>query len=656
MNWSMPSKTIVRTVGLLLAVGILAGCAHLKPASNQNGKPSAPAAAAADAKEAPALAQLVAQGKLPKLEERLPKKPVVVKPADRIGTYGGSWRMGLRGKSDTQLLTRTVGYENAVRWATDYKSVEPGFLERWEVSADAKSYTFYIREGLKWSDGHPVTADDMLFWGNDVLVAKELTPTIASFFQPSGQVVKVSKIDTYTVRLDFAAPYGLFIQRITHPSAEMIRPAHYLKQFVPKYNKEFVEQEVKRRGLPDVTALWSWVSSPWENPELPVLNAWVVKQGLSSGQTALFERNPYYWKVDPQGHQLPYLDRVVVNIVEDDNALVLKALNGEIDWQERNLATPANKAVFVDGMQRGNYSLTELTLENDNVASIHVNMAHKDPEMRKIFQDKRFRVALSHAINRQEIISTLFLGQGEPWQNAPLANSPFYDAEWAKQYTEYDVAKANQLLDEMGLTARDSRGMRLRLDGKPFLIVFDVSNTGINGVNFVDLVEMVSKSWKAVGVDVLVKPMDRSLLMSRKAGNDHDAGIWSGGMGIDTTVYPLYHMPYTIDSIFAIPWANWISTKGKSGDEPPAIIKQQAEIYWELEKTTDRVKQIEREKELLKISKEQFYTIGISTMAPSYAIRRNDFFNVPNKMVLSFIYPTPGPLNPCTFFTTRVDK
>lgn len=654
MHHVLRLRPLLRVVGVVMALALLAGCGSTKPAS-----PATPAQTAAPAskapKESPLVAAQVAEGKLPKLEERLPAKPVVV-TAPELGTYGGSWRMGMLGKTDTQLFTRTVGYENPVRWAPDFKSVEPGVFEHWEISPDARSYTFHLRKGLRWSDGQPVSADDVLFWGEDVLLEKAITPTIAGWLQPGGKPVKVVKVDDLTVRFEFAEPSGLFLQRLAHPSGDIIRPAHYLRKYHPKHNKAFVDEEVKKLGLRDTQALWAYVSSPWENPELPVLNAWVLKQALGTGQTMLFERNPYYWKVDKAGSQLPYLDKVIFTYHNDVNTMTIQALNGEIDWQERHVATPANKSLFVDNMAKGNFSLTKMTSEADNVVSLHLNLTHKDPEMRKIFGDKRFRVALSHAINRREIIDTVLLGQGEPWQIAPLPASPFYDAALAKQYTEFDVAKANQLLDEMGLTQKDSKGMRLRFDGKPLLIVYEVSTNSPNTTNMVDVVTMLKKHWAAVGVDVAVKAMDRTLVTTRKNANDHDAGIWVGGIGMDPTVHPLYHMPYTTDSMFAIPWTQWISSKGKSGEEPPAYVKRQAELHAEVERTPDRARQIALIKELLTISKEQFYTIGIATPSPGYAIRRNDFKNVPETIISSWNYPTPAPLHTSAFFTTRTDK
>jgi peptide/nickel transport system substrate-binding protein len=223
--------------------------------------------------------------------------------------------------------------------------------------------------------------------------------------------------------------------------------------------RALVEEEMKRRGLPgDYTTFYTVMADPWLNPELPVIFAWKATKQLGDGTRFTVERNPYYWKVDPEGNQLPYLDAVVYDLHESVETMVLKALGGEIDMQDRHIAQDRNKAVFFDGQQKGNYKLFETVPSSMNTAVIALNLAHKDPAVREVFQDRRFRMALSHAINRKEAIDLLFVGQGEPAQVAPLKESPWYHERLKTQYLEYHPQRANQLLDEMGLTRKDSRG------------------------------------------------------------------------------------------------------------------------------------------------------------------------------------------------------
>lgn len=197
-------------------------------------------------KEAPELAKLVEEGKLPTVAERLPKNPLVVEPVEKIGQYGGDWRLGHVGTHLTHM-SRYMGYENLIRWSPGWKGIIPNLAEKWEASEDAKEYTFYLREGVKWSDGAPFTADDILFWYEDILLNTDLTPTIPKDFVG----LTVEKIDDYTVKFIFEQPNGLFLMRAAGVNMFILRPKHYLKQFHPKYNETNLDELMKEAGAAD---------------------------------------------------------------------------------------------------------------------------------------------------------------------------------------------------------------------------------------------------------------------------------------------------------------------------------------------------------------------------------------------------------------------
>ncbi|MCX7841058.1 MAG: ABC transporter substrate-binding protein, partial [Anaerolineae bacterium] len=388
-------------------------------------KPAATATAVVKFNEAPMLAEQVKAGKLPPVEQRLPKNPVVVPTVEKIGKYGGTWRVGLSGGNDQVGLYRMVGYEGLVRWDPSFKEIIPNLAESFQANADASEYTFKLREGLKWSNGKPFTANDIMFWYEDILLNKDLTPTIPTWLTVNDKPVVVEKVNDYTVKFKFAGPYGLFLQRLGHPDGTRITafPADYLKQFIPKYNPD-ADKQAKDAGLKTWVDLFNAKIGAGErsagyyaNLELPRLIAWIPVTSYDGKATQVtLERNPYYWKVDSQGNQLPYIDRVQATIAGDVQALVLKALNGEIDMQDRHIATLANKAVFADGMQKGNYRFYELIPSQSSTFVIMLNMTHKDPVKRAVFQNKDFRIGLSYAINRKEIIDTVYVGQGKPFQ------------------------------------------------------------------------------------------------------------------------------------------------------------------------------------------------------------------------------------------------
>ena len=325
-------------------------------------------------------------------------------------------------------------------------------------------------------------------------------------------------------------------------------------------------------------------NAQWFNEELPTIFAWKIVVPYSGGERVVAERNPYYWKVDPEGNQLPYIDRVVYAVGEDVEVLVLKALNGEIDMQERHISSLANKALFTDNMEAGDYHFFETRFADLNVVTINLNLNHKDPVMREIFQNKDFRIGLSHAINRQEIIDTVFVGQGEPWQVSPQATSPFYNERLAKQYTEYDVDLANEYLDKV-LPDKDDDGFRLRPDGEQ--LVFNVDVISVKP-DWIDTMEMVKGYWAEVGVNINVTSVDRSLVYTRKEANEHTALAWwtDGGAGLDTILDPYIFFPQRDETAFAPVWGQWYQGDPR-GEEPPAAVKEQQALYDQIKAAAD---------------------------------------------------------------------
>lgn len=612
-------------------------------------------------REAPMLSDLVDKGQLPPVSERLPAEPMVVKPSERIGQYGGVWRTTIMGAADNPWFFRTVNGERLLSWTPDWSGVRENIVSEYEVLNEGRTYVLKLRRGIKWSDGKPVTSDDIMFWYEDVLLNADLLPVIPAWLRPGGEVVKVTKVDERTVRFDFAVPNGLFLKRLAAgdpafseiSNGNMILPAHYLKKFHIKYNKDWVESETKRRGMQSWTELWKWAVTCWLNPELPTLNPWIVKVPLGEGTEVVFERNPFYWKIDPEGNQLPYLDRVVFEVHNDVNSMVVKALNGEIDMQDRHIATNVNKPVFAENMERGNYRFFEVRRAESNAAVIALNLTHKDPILRRIFQDKRFRIALSLGINRKQIIDAVYVGQSEPWQVAPLPETPYYNERLAKQYTEYDPEEASSILDEMGLSERDAKGVRLRPDGKPLIINIEFPAAG-PAEGWPDICELVAQQWRQIGVGVNCRMEDRSLFYQRKEANEHDATIWVGdGGAYDAILMPRWYFPFDGESNFALPWATWFNSNGEAGEEPPEAAKRQMELYRRLEQTVDEDEQTRIFQEILDIAAEEFWVMGIAKFPPGYGIVRNDFHNVPEVMWGSAVFNNPFSAQTYTFFTTR---
>lgn len=601
------------------------------------------------AQEAPTLKDQVAAGTLPPIDQRLPADPLVLTPRQSVGTYGGDLRLGIKGVGDFFLLVRSLGYEPLVTWDSEWSKIEPNVAESFEVNADATEFTFRLRKGVKWSDGVPLTADDIMFWYEDVSLNTDLRPSAPVRLQVNGETAKLVKIDDYTVKFSFTQPNGLFLQYVAYnrTGIEPVSfPRHYFEQFHIKYNPD-ADKLAKELGFSDWVELFNAKASnldwPWRfNAEVPVLHAWQLTQsiGESAGaQQVVALRNPYYFKVDTDGNQLPYIDRVVYSMVQDDEVLLLKALDGEIDFQDRNISIDANKAVLFDGQEEGGYRIYDVELSDMNTGIVSLNLTHPEPAKREIFQNKDFRIALSHAINRQEIIDIVHLGVGEPWQAAPRPGTPIYNEVLAKQFTEYDPAKANQILDGI-LPNRTGNGMRTMADGTPFTIVFEI--TDAHGLRFPDVAELVTNYWRAVGIDTQFRVVDRSLWDQRRLANIMDATIWRGfGGALDAFVDARWYAPVFYDAIWGVPWAYWYD--GRDGaEEPPQAVKDHQAIYSAVQSAPTLEEQVKKYQELLAVSAEQFYVMGISLRGKGFGVVDASLGNAPEVVVGGGDMPDPA--------------
>ena len=613
----------------------------------------APRGAFAATKEAPQLAALVKDGKLPPLAERLPPNPMVVKPFEKVGAYGGSLRRGLRGSSDHNGILRMVGNQGLVRWNMDFTEVLPNLAEKWEVNDNATVFTFHLLKGVKWSDGHPFTADDVVFAIEDCVKNKELYSATPAQLSVAGKAVVVEKIDDQTVKFTFAAPNALYLENLATPLGQhpTLFAKHYCSKYLPKYNAN-LDADVKAAGVASWTELFRAkcgdieIPSRWSNPEKPVLDPWVVKEPYSGGATrVVMERNPYFWQVDTEGNQLPYIDELNFGISQDVESLMLNVISGKIDIQERHISVLANKPTLSQNMQKGDYRLLSLVPSAAQQCQIYLNMTHKDPAMRKMFADKSFRQALSLGVNRQEIIDIIYFGQSEPYQTGPRPSHPWYHEKLARQFTEFDPDKANAMLDKAGYDKKGANGIRQRPDGQPVFFAIDVIPTLYP--DLVDTLELVKSHWANIGVDMKVNTIERALYYTRGDDNAHDAAVWPGPGGLDPML--AFHPQ---GSRYAIPWTLWYTSNGAKGEEPPESQKKRFKLFDEARSTADLAKRGAIMKQLFDITAEEFETIGVCMAVGGFGVIRNNLRNVPEKQPDSWSWPNPGPALPQQFTFT----
>lgn len=645
--------------GVLLAGGTslvaytLSGCSALS--TSPSGTEISSGASVDDGlREAPGLAAKVEAGELPPLADRLPAAPLVVQPVERTGTYGGTWGSVVLGPSDTVWIQNTIGYEGLLRWNLEWTGTVPNVAESVEASADAREFTIALRQGIRWSDGEPLTADDLVFAFEDVLMNPELSPVTSSWLVSGEEPATLEKIDDFTVRLRYAEPNGMFLDNLaTVGNAEELvdKPRHYLEEFHADYNSS-VKKLAKKEGFASWTELFAARMGEVENPDKPTLNAWLITTPIGEGSRVEAERNPYYWKTDPDGRQLPYIDKIVYEVVSDPEVILLKATDGEFDLIARHVNSLPNKPVLAKSRESGGYKFIDLRLSTMNEMIVSLNLCHQDPVKRKIFGNKDFRIGLSHAVNRSELIDAAFQRQGEPWQAAPNPESEFYDEEMAKQFTDYDVTLAQEYLDKV-VPDKDAKGFRLRPDGKRLRIVVEVPTPALIPF-WVDAMDLVAGYWKAVGVETTVKAEDRTLYGERTTANVHDAGVWNGTGGFgDEILGPLYYLPSRTSLVaWATPWSEWFLTRGqgKDAEKPPAAPLQQMELYWQLTETPDEAGRNELFRQILQIAKDEFYTIGTVRIPQGYGTVSNRMHNVPPVMVDSYRYGTPAPTNPSQYF------
>jgi peptide/nickel transport system substrate-binding protein len=607
-------------------------------------------------KEAPSLAKKVEAGELPPVDKRLPEAPVVVTPVDKPGIYGGVWRRAYTGLSDL-VGTRRIVYEPLVRWSPEYKVV-PNLATKWEVSEDGKEYVFHLVKGARWSDGAPFTADDILFYFEDILAEKELTAAIPQWLAPTGVPPTVTKIDDYTIKFVFPEPYSIFLERLACPDGMTLvnKPKHYLKKFHKKYaDPAELDAIIKERNSTSWAKLFQEITDmrhgAFTNKDMPSLSAWVTKVPAPAKRFVL-ERNPYYWKVDTEGKQLPYIDSIVHDLQAEAQTILLKAIAGEIDMEARHLGGMQSTVLLLANLAEGKYKL----IPKISTASVGLllapNINHTDEAMKAILSNPKFRKALSHAINRKEVNKIVYRGKGTPRQPAPLKESEFYSPSLESAYIEYDPVKAGALLDEIGIKLGPD-GKRLRPDGQPMRLTLDVV---VSVQSWVDQAEIVASNFKAIGIDTEVKAEARELFIQRTRNASHDIALWTGDGGIECLLDPRWYFPFSTESLNAPLYGLWFQSGGQKGEEPPAEIKTMMETYNQILRTVSEEKKKELFKSILDANEKNLWVIGLVHDPPDYYVVAKNMLNVPKKDFQSWMYPNPGPAYPEQFFYEPVKK
>ncbi len=653
-------------LGVILVLSVLLGaCQATPPATVEPTKEPTQAAVVpteateppeAAYKEAPMLKELVDKGELPPVEERLPENPLVIPVTENVGKYGGVWHRGFLGPSDYNNYVRVV-YDGLVRFSPDGSKVEPRLIESWESSDDFTTWTIHMRKGAKWSDGEPFTAADIMFWYEDVLLNTDLTPKVPKWMQSKdGTTAVVTKVDDYTVTWTYASANTTLMMELANQdggdkSYAVFLPAHYLKQFHAKYaNADELNKMVTEAEFKTWAELFATRKNPAENPDRPVMAAWQPATRVSD-DTLVLKRNPYFVGVDPEGNQLPYIDEIQFKFFQDTQALNLAAIAGELDMQERHMIM-SNYPVLKENEQAGKYRVITWSTFGGSDAAITFNQTYdKDPVVAELMQTKDFRVALSYAIDRDQIKESAFLGLGEARQPVPAPWHPYYPGdEVAHKYTEFDQDKANQMLDSLGLTERDSDGFRLNKDGKPISLEISVVP---NFASWPDIAQLVAADWQKVGIRTIVQVRERAVHFEMRDANEIVTELWNE----DTTGFPFTGAPKfdprSQPGLAIAPlMRTWLQTNGAEGIEPTAEFKRIVEII-DTGKTVGPEEQTKLAKELFTLWVDQAYeigTVGLTPLVQGVVVINNDLKNVPATLGNDWPLRTPGNANPEQFY------
>ena len=617
-------RTFMRLIGLGAGASLLAACSPSAPttptaapaAATAAPKPTtapaapaqaaptlAPAAAPAKFTEAPMLADKVKAGQLPAVEQRLPASPQVVQPLQQVGRYGGTWRIAWKGPADFHAYGRE-NYDEMLRWPRDPKDpIGPGLVEKWDFNADGTQLTLHLRPGLKWSDGQPFTTDDILFWWNDIALDTNLYPAPPPEWVINGQKMQLEAQGPETITLKFAGPNGMALRMLAFHGCQwplnferfgFYAPKHYLTQFHPKYNNGANDYKVFNDKADDL------------NPDRPAMTAWHVTSVRTGRPRVIAERNPYYWRVDPQGNQLPYIDQLRLDLVENDEALNLKAINGELDMQFRGIDL-AKYSLLQENKQKGDYRVLRWPDASGSPVSLFVNQTIDDPELRPIFQNLQFRQALSYAINRKRINEVSYFGLGternallipavavlrrrrrsdvrrvRPGEGQPAAgrHRPEEGRRWLPATAERQAARAD------GRDAGDvGRQLRRPRPGAQGL-----------GCRRAEGGSQVSRSGPCTG---RAPPATRSR-----------SPMWGTDRALEPFVDPIYLFPYDERSWMAPQYGDLVQLPGGQRTKARGAARAGPGIVRQFKATIDPAKQVELGKQISELAHQNLWMIG----------------------------------------------
>lgn len=580
--------------------------------------------------EPPVIAERVAAGKLPPMAERLPETPRVIEMSgdNSNGEYGGELRMLMGKAKDIRQMTiygyaRLVGYDSQ-------QQLQPDILESFDVQ-DGRIFTFVLRKGHKWSDGHPFTTESFRYFWEDIILNDELAEgRMSSALTVDNKLPTFEIIDELTVRYTWESANPYFLPAIAGPNPlYLYKPGHYLKQFHKKYiGEQAMEEMVKAKDKRNWMAIHHGKDRPYKqnNPKMPSLQPW-RNTTKPPADRFVFERNPFFHRVDTTGKQLPYIDTVTVGIASN-KLIAAKAGAGESDLQARYIRLD-NFPYLKKGEKTHPFKVSLWSTAKGSQLALYPNLNTKHPEWRKLLRNTDFRRALSLALNRNQINKVVYYGLAKPSNDTVVAESPLYKPEYASRWVDFDLDAANKLLDGLGLTERDDRGIRLLPNGEPMELPIQTAGESTEQT---DVLALIHDTWLKAGVKLYSVPSQREVFRSRVYSGEAIMSIWTGlenGMpsanSIPEWVTPTNRYQYQWPQ-----WGEYVATNGASGEQPdlPAVM-QLIELHdqWRSAASQEQREQIWHE--ILAIRSDELFTIGVLNGVKQPVVISKHLRNVP---------------------------
>ena len=549
------------------------------------------------------------------------------------------------------------GYSRLVGYHPKTFELEADILESFEVK-EGRRFTFELRRGHKWSDGQPLTSEDFRYWWEDVANNKELSPVgPPKIMTINGELPIFEVINRYKFRYTWKRPNPDFLPRLASASPLYIyRPAHYMRQFHEKYtDRDILKKTVKKSKQRNWAALHNKMDNLYrnDNVDLPVLQPW-VSISKPSASRLIFKRNPFFHRVDPEGKQLPYADSFIFTIA-NNKLIPAKTGTGEVDLQARYLRFD-DYTFLKKGEERSPYSTRLWKTAKGAHLALFPNLNVNNPILRKLIRDVRFRRALSLGVHRHEINQVIYYGLAIGGNNSVLPESPLYRPTYRNKWANFDLQKANQLLDEIGLVQRDSSGIRLMPDGSPLHLIIETAGESTEQT---DVLELVRDSWLKIGIKIFSKPSQRNVFRNRIFSGETAMSIWSGvenGL-ITADSSPAEFVPTSQQSLQWPKWGQYHETNGKAGEKPTGEhVIHLLELYQRWKNTAAQKEKSKIWQKILEIHSDQIYSIGLVAAVLQPVVVSSQLKNVP----LSAIYNwNPGAhfgiYKPDTFWFATAD-